>query len=142
MIYSRRRSYFAVAFGFVVLAPLSSASGGTCRAADAKSASIISALKHWVTTQDPDRIRQRDSVFHVPVVPVNQITLVTDERTCAKVAQSFANLAVRPYVPASLYVIKMGTKYFAAYDPNRAGGEFTEVHILNSKLVVVGGWAA
>jgi hypothetical protein len=139
---SSRRVLLAAAV--LIASTLSSAparAAGTCRAASSKSTNIINRLKKYQTTTDTARIRLRDSVFHIPVVQVSQITLVTDERTCVKVAQAMNNLPVSPYIPTTLYVIKMGSKGYAAYDPNRGNGEFTEVIILNHKLAYIGGWA-
>jgi hypothetical protein len=62
-----------------------------CRPADGTSNRVISALTAWVTTTDPQRISQRDNIFHIPVVPVSQITLVTDERICSKVVAAYAS---------------------------------------------------
>jgi hypothetical protein len=112
-----------------------------CRPADATSARVISALTAWVTTTDPERISQRDNIFHVPVVPVSQITLVTDERICSKVAAAYASFPRFAYTPARLYVIKMGNKNYVGYDPDKRGGEFTAVHVFDQKYVSVGGWS-
>jgi len=111
-----------------------------CRPADASSDMLIDALKWYVTTQDPATIAARDNYYHVPVVPVNQISLVTDERICSKVVQAYATLAHGAYTPARVYVIKMGSKYTVAHDPDVKAGEFSSVHIFDSKYVNIGGW--
>jgi hypothetical protein len=109
-----------------------------CRAADARSLGLIRELREWVTTADPERIASRDTIFHIPVVPASQITLVTDERVCAKVVQAYARYPA--HTPDSLYVIKMRSRGYVGFDPDRKGGEFTAVYIFNSKYAHVGGW--
>lgn len=111
-----------------------------CRPADATSAGIIAELKQWVTTTNPDYISQRDNIFHVPVVSVNSMTVVTDEKVCGKVIQAYGTFPTHPYVPTRLYVIKLGSKGYGGYDPDRKGGEFTAVHIFSTKFVRIGGW--
>ena len=70
---------------------------------------------------------------------VNKVTLVTDERVCAKAIQGYAAMP-GGRIPASLYVIKMGTKFFAIHDPTDLAGDMETVHIMDSKFVSVGGW--
>jgi hypothetical protein len=111
-----------------------------CRSADATSDRLIQGLKSDVVSTDPDVIRARDSVYHIPVVPASQISLVTDERVCAKVVQAYATLRYGPYTPTRVYVIKMGSKYTVAHDPDVREGEFSLVHIFDSKYSKVGGW--
>lgn len=109
-----------------------------CRPADAHSRGLIRELQGWVTTTDAQTIASRDTIFHIPVVSSSQIVLVTDEKVCAKVAAAY--LASAGYTPASLYVIKMGSKGYVGFDPDRKGGEFTAVLIFSTKFVRIGGW--
>jgi hypothetical protein len=111
-----------------------------CRPADARTESLIYGLKWHVTSQDTAIIRSRDSVYHIPVVPVSQISVVTDERVCTKVIQAYAALAHGAYTPSRVYVIKMGSKYTVAQDPDVMAGDFSIVHIFDSKYIEVGGW--
>ena len=137
-------SFRAISLAAVIAMPASatavSAQTLQCRAADATSAGIIAELKQWVTTVNPERVSQRDNIFHVPVVSVNSITVVTDERVCAKVIAAYATFPQQAYTPTRLYVIKMGSKGYVGYDPDRIGGEFTAVHIFSTKYVRIGGW--
>lgn len=110
-----------------------------CRPADATSANLIGQLQNWVTTTDPEDIAARDTIFHVPVVPVSQITAVTDEKVCTKIIQAYAAMP-GGYTPLSIYAIKMGSKYYVGYDPNRKAGEYSIVHIFDSKYAPIGGW--
>ena len=110
-----------------------------CRAADDYTAALTYELKRYVSSQDPKVIADRDSIYHVPVVPVNQISVVTDERVCSKVVQAYSAMS-GGYTPSSLYVIKMGSKYTVAVDPDHKSGEFNVVHIFNSNYADIGGW--
>lgn len=137
-------SFRAISLAALIAMPASatavSAQTLKCRAADATSASIIAQLKQWVTTVQPERVSQRDNIFHVPVVSVNSITVVADERVCAKVIAAYATFPQQAYTPTRLYVIKMGSKGYLGYDPDRIGGEFTAVHIFSTKYVRIAGW--
>jgi len=110
-----------------------------CRPANDTSENIIGDLKNWITTSDPERIAARDSVFKIPVVSLSQISVVTDERICAKVIQGYAAMT-GGYTPASVYVIKMGTKHYAAHDPARKAEQHSIVHIFDAKYQSIGGW--
>lgn len=112
-----------------------------CGAANDTSAAVISELKTWMTTQDPNRVALRDRVFHIPVVSESQISLVTDEGTCRKVVEAYGKLPEFAYTPSRVYVIRIGETDFAGYDPDRKSGEFVEVHIFDSKYTHIGGWS-
>ncbi len=124
---------------FAVAMPLQSQTAAACRQSDQTSAGIIGELRNWVTTTDAERISDRDSVFKIPVVPAAEIAIVMDDRICKKAIDGYSKLpgAMRP---ASLYVIKMGKKYFAVYNPLDKAGDMMTVHIMNRKFVSIGGW--
>lgn len=124
---------------FVVALPLRSQTAKACRKSDQASAGIISELRNWVTTTDLERIRDRDSVYMIPVVSAAEIAIVTDDRTCKRAIDGYSKLpgGMRP---VSLYVIKMGKEYFAVYDPLDKAGDMMTVHIMDRKFVSVGGW--
>lgn len=110
-----------------------------CRATNPTSANLIGQLTNWVTTSDPERIAQRDTIYHIPVVPVSQLTLVTDETVCGKIIQAWAALP-GGHTAATIYVVKMGSKNYAAYAPTDKAGEYSIVLIFDSKYKHVGGW--
>jgi hypothetical protein len=110
-----------------------------CHPADDNSAGLIARLKDWVTTTDPERVDQRTNIFKIPVVDPKFIVLSTDEKICAKLVQAYAGVS-GGYVPASIYVVKMGPKYYAVLDPTDPAGEFNTVMIFDSKLLRTGGW--
>jgi len=91
-----------------------------------------------MTTTNPKQIALRDDTFHVPVVSPNQIVLVTDENVCARMIRAYADYPA--YTPIKLYVIRMGSKGYVGYDPDRKGGEFTAVYIFDTNFVHIGGW--
>src|SRR6266508_6031669 len=124
-------SLYAVGTALVMLttSPRASAQESLkCRAADQTSAGLITQLTNWVTTTDPERIADRDTLFHVPVVPVSQITLVTDEKICVKVIATYAALP-GGYTPPTVYVVKMGSKNYVGYDPTYKAGEYSIVFV-------------
>jgi len=130
---------FVLMCAALVSVPAAAQHSPKCRPADDTSENIIGDLKNWITTTDPERIVARDSVFKIPVVNLSQISVVTDERICAKVIQGYATMA-GGYTPSSVYVIKMGTKFHAAYDPSGKADQHSIVHIFDSKYQSIGGW--
>jgi hypothetical protein len=110
-----------------------------CRPADNYSASMISNIQWYDTTTNTQAIYRRDSVMRLPVVNSTQVSLVTDERICAKVVDAYTALP-NGYTPANLYVIKIGTKGYVSHDPGRKVGEFTVFFVFNTKYVRTGGW--
>ena len=123
-----------------VLAPsLQSQVATSCRSADAKSSGIIAELRDWVTTNDLQRIKERDRIFKIPVVNPVQIFVVVDDRICKNAIKGYSKLpgGMRP---ASLYVIRMGSKYFAVHDPTDKAGDMMTVHIMDRRFKSIGGW--
>jgi len=110
-----------------------------CRAADNTSARLIEELKARITATDPEQVADRDTLFKIPVVNVNQISLVTDEATCLKAANAYGSQPGST-TPTRVYVVKLGSKGYAALDPDQPAGEFRVVMILSTKLAVTGGW--
>jgi hypothetical protein len=58
--------------------PAAAAPPSNCLAADERSDHIIPALRDWVTTTDPWKLKFRDTHYRIPIVPVENITLVSD----------------------------------------------------------------
>jgi hypothetical protein len=112
-----------------------------CGPANDTSAALISDLKGWMATEDPNRVALRDRVFRIPVVAESQVSLVTDEQICRKVIDAYGKLPEFAYTPSRVYVIRIGESDFAGYDPDRKGGEFVAVHIFNSEYSHIGGWS-
>lgn len=108
-----------------------------CRGPDETSQALITELQEWMSTTDPERIADRDTLYHVPVVRANQIALVTDERICTKVAQAYG---APPGVTARLYTVKLGSKGYVAYDPEQKAGDYKNVLIFSTRYVRIGGW--
>jgi hypothetical protein len=110
-----------------------------CRAADDASARLILELKNWMTTANPGRRADRDTLYRIPVVSTGQIALVTDERVCARAAAAYGPPAGSTVTP-SVYTVKLGNKGFAVLDPTQLAGEYSVVLILDTKFVRIGGW--
>ncbi|HUF65997.1 MAG TPA: hypothetical protein VMM17_08470 [Gemmatimonadaceae bacterium] len=133
-------AYAALGLALTIGMPEAGAqSTSKCRPADWRSDGIISHLKYRISATDPRDIRLRDSVYRIPVVPPNQITVVTDERICAKLVDAYSRGA-SGWVPVNLYVIKLGDNHYAVMDPEHKAGGFSMVMIYDSKYVRVGGW--
>ena len=131
-----------LAGAMIVTAPGMSARAQSteCGAANDTSAALITDLKAWMKTEDPDRVVLRDRVFHIPFVAESQISVVTDPRTCGEIVKAYSRLSEFAYTPSRVYVIRIGTEY-AGYDPDRKGGEFVAVHLFDSKYTHIGGWS-
>ena len=111
-----------------------------CGATSDTTAALITDLKAWMNTENPNRVALRDRVFHIPVVAESEISIVTDRRTCSEIAKAYGRLPELAYTPSRVFVIRIGTEY-AGYDPDRKSGEFVEVHLFDSKYSRIGGWS-
>jgi hypothetical protein len=136
------RLIFVIAVALVVMNVASATAAQAakkCRAADANSANLISQLTLMATATDSETVADRTSIYHLPVVSANQITIVTDEKVCTKVVQAVATLPAKRS-PVDLYVVKLGSKGFAARDPTEMAGEYRTIFIFDSHYVKIGGW--
>jgi hypothetical protein len=116
-----------------------------CLPADEKSALLITVLRNWVTTTDPQKIADRDQIFHIPVVPPPTIALVTDKTICAKGSKAYATRVKSP-VAGPVYVIQMGSGnsvWYLVHDPTPApsGGEFNSFIVFDKRWNRYGGWS-
>jgi hypothetical protein len=110
-----------------------------CRAADSLSANLINQLTVIATSTDSETVADRNNIYHVPALSANQITLVTDEKVCTKLVSAVALLPAKR-TPVNLYVVKLGSKGYAAWDPTEMAGEYRIVFIFDTKYAKVGGW--
>jgi hypothetical protein len=111
-----------------------------CRVADNRSAGIISGLQRFMSSTDPRIVFDRDSIMHLPAVSANQVSLVTDERTCLKAVQAYATIPLG-YTPVKVYVFKIGSKGYVVHDPDHRSGERGAKFVFNTKWVRTGGWS-
>ena len=118
----------------------SEAQSTKCRPADAASGRLIAQLEDWMTTTDPERQADRDTAYKIPLVSVTSIAVVTDERICGKIISAYAAIPGKNYTPVNLYVISLGTKFFAVFDPADLAGDFRTVMIFDSRYTITGGW--
>ena len=125
--------------------PAAVAPPSNCLAADQRSNHLISELRDWVTTTDPWKLNFRDTHFRIPVVPVQNITLVPDNNVCTKASKAYASLTSDP-TPGPVYVVKMvnssGTWYVvSSNEPLPPDTEFRNYLIFDSRWSRYGGWA-
>lgn len=124
---------------YLVASPLSG-QVKKCRATDVTSAGLIAELKDWVTTTDTARVRLRNTVYKLPTgITAGQIVLSINEKVCTKAVTAYTAIS-GGYTPASLYVIKLGSKGFAILDPTDNAGDYRMLFFLDTKYVRVGGW--
>ena len=91
-----------------------------CRT-DSTSAAVVSWAQYVATSADSEAVASRSSLS-IPAVPANQVTLVTDSKTCQKVVNAFASAAGVTATGRSLYIVKVGTIYVAK-DPTLKLGD-------------------
>jgi hypothetical protein len=110
-----------------------------CRAADNTSERLIVEVKSRIAATDSEQAADRDTLFKIPVVDVDQISLVTDETTCLRAASAYGSQPGST-APTRVYVVKLGSKGYAVLDPDQPAGEYRIVMILSTKFAVIGGW--
>ncbi len=115
-----------------------------CLPGDQKTTLLIGVLTDWVTATDPQKISDRDNIFHIPVVPPANISVVTNTQTCTKAAQAYASMVQNP-IPNPVYVIQMvngNSTWYLVTDPayNPKGSEFGSFIIFDKRWKDYGGW--
>jgi hypothetical protein len=119
-----------------------SLSSQTCRTADSRSRAIIQRLTDWITTTDPAKVQLRNNSFHIPVVPTNQLVVITDAQTCRKASTAYA--AELSVAQAPVYAIQMGSgtsTWYAVHDPSFHAGELGAVIIFDKRWKRFGGYS-
>ena len=115
----------------------------SCRPVDIYGRSLVTDLTKLVVTTDARIIAARNSFYHVPVVPVSSIALVSDEHTCKKAAQALTKSENSPSGKAkdrTVVVSSLGS-FWAVEDPDaRPDGRFLTVVIFDAKWKPVGGY--
>jgi len=129
----------------VVLAILSVLSGGsiaaqgggaTCRpGSDPIAQNYLGYLQTLMTTTDTLLIRLRDSLYRLPVVPANQVALITDTQKCARAARAVKSDLEAGGLPLfqNVILIQVGTHYVVT-DPSVRRGEFSLARVLDNQF--------
>lgn len=121
------------------------AAASTCRGPDDRTAGLIAYLTDLMTATDSTAVFGRDSVYHVPVVPANEIHVVTDAHTCARAARAYDS-QLEEYGRANkgrrVYVIQLGTRdpHYLVLDPEKMAGEYHMIFIFDRTFKPTGGW--
>jgi hypothetical protein len=121
------------------------AAASTCRGPDDRTAGLIAYLTDLMTATDSTAVFGRDSVYHVPVVPTNEIHLVTDAHTCARAARAYGRQLEergRANKDRRVYVIQLGTHdpHYLVLAPEEMAGEHHMIFIFDRTFKLTGGW--
>jgi hypothetical protein len=106
---------------------------------DVSVGNLLGYVRMMMTNPDAHLIYTRDSLYHLQPVPVTQVTLVSDNRTCKKALTavnrdpSNANLQ-RAH---NVVVVRAGTSYVVT-DPAVKAGEFGVTDVLDRRFKVIG----
>ena len=113
-----RRRLLAVATAMLCV-PIQLAAQTYCRPADLQTTTMISDIARWSSAASGDDKIVRDSL-RLPLVPKNQLQVVTQEATCKKansaLQSAFANTGNNTF-SGKVYVIQVGTVY-GVVDPS------------------------
>jgi hypothetical protein len=82
----------------------------SCRASDALATRTLQYLQGLVTTTDTMRRAMRDSL-KLSAKRTSDVSLVTDEKTCAKAVTALDSVFGAPSAQRQVYVYKFGTDY-------------------------------
>lgn len=80
----------------------------------------MALIQGMVTATRPEDVTARTQLG-IPAVAASQVTLVTDDRTCAKALTAYNGALPSTYTgprATSVYVIKVGTATFAVVAPS------------------------
>lgn len=108
----------------------------TCREADSKAVGLVASLTGIATGTSSTDAATR-SRMQIPQATALQVSLVLDNRVCAEVGSAYNAALDQPSTAnRSLYVVKVGTTYFAQ-DPLQRIGDYTTSMVLSSKFAVL-----
>ena len=118
-----------------------SAQGTMCLGPDEVSTEHIRRIVSWTAATDSLAQATR-TAFHLPAVPADSVSLVTDSTTCASLAQ--ANRQLHPTSTAGLavpvYVIRVGPTRFVVFDRMTMAGSWRIFDVYDATLAFVGGF--
>jgi hypothetical protein len=95
---------------------------GTCFPVDQMSARVLRYFQGVVTPTDPQQTKLRTDLLLTSVTAA-QVTLVTDDKICAKAAKAMDKLADTKKQEYQLYVVQVGDA-FGVVDPTWDAGEW------------------
>jgi hypothetical protein len=121
---------------FLAATPLQAQTASTCRAADANSQRLLSYIRELVSSTDTTRVKIR-TALKLPAMDSTRVTLVTDNKKCASVAQGINAATGKTGLIRQLYVISVGT-YYAAQDPGHPSGEWWPTVSLDKQYHALG----
>lgn len=123
--------------GFVLGATSAHAqTSSSCLMANAHSQQLLSYVRELVSSADPGRVQIR-TALGLPAMDSTQVTLITNNRTCAKVAQGINTDAGTTGLARQLYVLSVGS-YYVAQDPGHPSGEWWPKVSLDRQYRVLG----
>lgn len=107
-----------------------------CRPSDDDALVLRSYLRELVTATAPDRVALRTDIG-LTAMDSTRVTLVTNDRVCAKVADAINAGLQTPNVARQLYVFDVG-KSFAAQDPDHPSGGYWPTMIVSARHKLIG----
>lgn len=115
----------------------------SCKAADSQSASMLIGLRQTADTADTESVVLR-SKLQIHAVPAAQVTLVSDDSTCARARQALDSVihatnpnALNPLPARALYVMRVGS-VTAVRDPAARAGEYSPIEFFDSRWSSLG----
>jgi len=115
----------------------------SCKTADSQSASMLIGLRKLADTTGTEYIVLR-SKLQTAAVSAAQVTLVSDDSTCARARQALDSLihannpnALNPLPPRALYVMRVGS-VTAVRDPAGRAGEYSPILFLDYRWSFLG----
>ncbi len=131
--------FFCAACAALPLAGTSMVYGQTssgCRSVDEESGRLLGFVRELVTTADSQSAGLRTKLGLVAMDSLN-ITLITDNKVCAKAVQGMNNALQTPNLIRRVDVVRVGTD-FAVRDPDHPAGEWMPTMILDKKYAYKG----
>ena len=107
-----------------------------CLAPNDTSARIVNYVTFLLTDTTQATMRARDSLGIAGVQP-NQISSVTDSRTCSKIVTFFDHFEGVTRSGRRVYAYSIGTTRFVAQDPNFKSGQWTPLMFVDQTYKLV-----
>lgn len=133
-----QKSCLALATAYLAFVQVAEAQ--TCLPNDRYATAMILDLKAMMSATNTRQIADRDTLYHIPVVPVSSIGLVTADSICARAGDALNTLYAESKA-RRLYVARLGGGW-AVLDPGAdPTARFIPVVIFDSTWVARGGYS-
>ncbi len=113
-----------------------------CLPADGDSASLLTWAQKLASDTDEESVKTR-SVWGISPVPLSEVELIADSKTCKKAAREYKNATGASGKAKAVHIVRIGTVYVVVDPENRgaADSEFVPHVVFDQQFDIVAKFA-